>query len=73
MHGIDSLASQLCHEIRHLLVLEDSFYSDNRFDSNIQGKIHGRVAINLCQLLVNNSELVVDISSVVNKLQKYYA
>lgn len=73
MHGIDSLASQLCHEIRHLLVLEDSFYSDNRFDSKIQGKIHGRVAINIYQLLVNNGELVVDVSSVVNKLQKYYA
>lgn len=70
--GIETLASQLCHEVRHLLVLEDSFYSDSRFDSNIQGKIHGRVAMQLCQLLNNKNELV-NISSVITKLQNYYA
>lgn len=73
MHGIESLANRLCHEVRHLLVLEDSFYSDSRFDSNIQGKIHGKVAENLCLLLMNNFELVMGISSIVTKLQKYYA
>jgi len=73
MLGVESLANRLCHEIRHLLVLEDSFYSDSRFDSNIQGKIHGKVAEHLCQLLINNLELVSEVSLVVTKLQKYYA
>lgn len=73
IQGIESLANQLCHEVRHLLVLEDSFYSDSRFDSNIQGKIHGRVAEHLCQLLINNFESNISISSIITKLQKYYA
>lgn len=70
--GIESLANRLCHEVRHLLVLEDSFYSDSRFDPNIQGKIHGRVAMQLCQLLTTSNELN-DISSIITKLQNYYA
>jgi len=70
--NIESLANRLCREIRHLLVLEDSFYSDSRFDSNIQGKIHGIVAEYISQLLINNLEHVIDISTVVAKLQKYY-
>lgn len=72
MQGIELLASRFCHEVRHLLVLEDSFYSDNRFDSNIEGKIHGRVAVHICQLLINHFEYVTDISSIVTKLLKYY-
>jgi len=71
--GIESLATRLCHEIRHLLALEDSFYSDIRFDSNIRGKIHGKVAEHLCQLLINNLELVSNVTLIVTKLQKYYA
>lgn len=72
MQDIGKLANRLCHEVRHLLLLEDSFYSDSRFDSNIQGKIHGRVAVHLCQLLINNFENV-DISSVITKLQKHFS
>ncbi|CAH1736145.1 unnamed protein product [Aphis gossypii] len=71
--GIESLATRLCHEIRHLMALEDSFYSDIRFDSNIRGKIHGKVAEHLCQLLINNLELVSNVTLIVTKLQKYYA
>lgn len=70
---IGLLANQLSREVRHLLVLEDSFYSDSRFDSNIQGKIHGRVAEHLCQLLINHFEFVNDISAILTKLQKHYA
>ncbi|XP_026822178.1 ankyrin repeat and LEM domain-containing protein 2 [Rhopalosiphum maidis] len=70
---IESLATRLCHEVRHLLALEDSFYSDSRFDSNIKGKIHGKVAEHLCQLLINNLELASNVSLIVTKLQKYYA
>lgn len=73
IQDIGTLANRLCHEVRHLLLLEDSFYSDSRFDSNIQGKIHGRVAVHLCQLLINNFENVVDISSVITKLQKHFS
>lgn len=73
MLGIESLAIRLCHEVRHLLVLEDSFYSDSRFDSNIQGKIHGRVAEHLCQLLINHYEFISDICLLIIKLQHYYA
>jgi len=73
MLGIESLAIRLCHEVRHLLVLEDSFYSDSRFDSKVKGRIHGRVAEHLCQLLINNLELVSNVSLIVTKLQKYYA
>lgn len=73
MENINSLANRLCHEVKHLLVLEDSFYSDNRFHSNIQGKIHERVSEHLCQLLINNLELYIDISSILTKLQKYFA
>lgn len=72
MKGIELLANRLCHEVRHLLVLEDSFYSDSRFDSNIQGKIHGSVAMHLCQLLIRHFEFIINISSVITKLQKYY-
>lgn len=72
MQNIESLANRLCHEVRHLLVLEDSFYSDSRFDSNIQGKVHERVAVNVCQLLINNFGYINNISSVFTKLQKYY-
>lgn len=72
MPSVESLANRLSHEVRHLLVLEDSFYSDSRFDSNIQGKIHGRVAEHLCQLLVNSFEISVDISSILTKLQKHF-
>lgn len=74
-HGtksIESLANWLCHEVRHLLVLEDSFYSDSRFDSNIQGKIHASVAVHLCQLLIKHFEFVINISSIITKLQNYY-
>ncbi|KAL5233652.1 hypothetical protein ACI65C_001062 [Semiaphis heraclei] len=71
--GVESLAIRLCHEVRHLMGLEDSFYSDSRFDSKVKGKIHGRVAEHLCQLLINNLELVSNVSLIVTKLQKYYA
>jgi len=71
--GIEILANRLCHEVRHLLVLEDSFYSDVRFDSNIQGKIHGRIAVHLCQLLFNNFENFFDLMLLITKLQKHYA
>ncbi|XP_060872004.1 ankyrin repeat and LEM domain-containing protein 2 [Metopolophium dirhodum] len=73
MLGIESLAIRLCHEVRHLMALEDSFYSDSRFDSKVKGRIHGRVAEHLCQLLINNLELVSNVSLIVTKLQKYYA
>lgn len=53
-------------------MLEDSFYSDSRFDSNIQGKVHERVAVNICQQLINNFEHINNISSVFTKLQKYF-
>lgn len=69
---IELLASRLCHEVRHLLVLEDSFYSDSRFDQNIQGKIHGRVAMNLCQLFRDNYEGNLKINELVNSLKSYY-
>ncbi|XP_050546635.1 ankyrin repeat and LEM domain-containing protein 2 homolog isoform X2 [Daktulosphaira vitifoliae] len=71
-HNIESMANRLCHEVRHLLVLEDSFYSDTRFDQNIQGKIHGRVAMNLCQILKSNSEFSLHFHSVLILLQKYF-
>lgn len=73
MLGIESLAIRLCHEVRHLMTLEDSFYSDSRFDSKVKGRIHGRVAEHLCQLLINKLELVSNVSLIVTKLQKYYA
>lgn len=71
--GIESLAIRLCHEVRHLIVLEDSFYSDSRFDPMVKGKIHGRVAGHICHLLIKNLELISNVSSIVTKLQKYYA
>lgn len=72
MPSIKSLANRLSHEVRHLLVLEDSFYSDSRFDSNIQGKIHGKIAEHLCQLLINSFEIIIDISLILTKLQKHF-